>query len=52
LNRDSPDATIGAGDQHAFAQHQAGDFERPQSGHSGCWQRGGLRVGYLVGDHR
>jgi hypothetical protein len=34
------------------AEHQTGDFERPQRRHPGGRQRGGLRVGYRVGNRR
>ncbi len=52
LDRDSPDAAVRAGDQHALAEYEADDLERPQRRQTGGGQRGGLRVGYLVGDRR
>ncbi len=50
LDREPPDAAGRAGDQHALAEYEAGDLERPQRRHPGGGQRGGLRVGHPVGD--
>lgn len=35
LDRHSPDAAVCAGDQHALAEYEAGDIERPQRRRSG-----------------
>ena len=50
LDREPPDAPACAADQHALADHQAGDLERSQRSQTGGGQLGGLRVGHLVGD--
>jgi hypothetical protein len=50
LDRDPPDAAGRAGDEHAFAEHGAGDLERPQRGQACGGQGRCLRVGDAVGD--
>ena len=50
LDRHPPDATRRAGDQHALAEYETCDLERPQRRHAGSRQRGGLCVGDRVGD--
>jgi len=52
LDREPPDAAGCTRDQHALAEHQASDLECSQRRHTGGGQRGGLRVGYHVGDRR
>src|SRR5829696_29294 len=44
LDRDPPDAAGGARDQHALAEYEAADLERPQRRQTCRGQRGGLRV--------
>jgi hypothetical protein len=41
------------GNEHTLAEREPGDSSACSAvTNPGCWQRGGLRVGYLVGDRR
>ena len=49
LHGEAPDAAAGAGDEHALAEHEAADLQRPQRRDAGDGQRRRLREAHAVG---